>query len=231
MDPIFSWNELFKLGLTLIVIYSLLRITAKVLVLISKKIRTKRWIRGVFDKIMVFYFPIGVSLLLTVFAGINFLAHGLLILIIGILAFNHIRAYINGVLFRSNPLITIGKNFVFNDYLGQIERFLPLGVIINGTNGKRFINYSEIQKVGFSVAKMHDDSHRHELYLKIEDDNIDILDLLFQNPLVNLNHKPLLKKTANRNDYCLQFTLEKGATVDQIVAFLNQYQINEIPHN
>ena len=169
MESIFTWNDLFKLTVTLILLYVLLKLVVNIFVKLSKKTLTKRNVRNVSDKIFVFYIPIGISLLLIVYVGINLLAHGILIFIIGLIAFTHIRAYLNGVLFRSNPLVEKGRHLVFENYQGLIERLLPFGVIVSSTRGKRFINYTEIDRHGFSIEKMEDEVHQKVLYLTMEE--------------------------------------------------------------
>ncbi len=230
MESIFTWNDLFKLTVTLILLYVLLKLVVNIFVKLSKKTLTKRNVRNVSEKIFVFYMPIGISMLLIVYVGINLFAHGILILIFGLITFRHIRAYLNGVLFRSNPLVEKGRHLVFENYQGLIERLLPFGVIVSSTRGKRFINYTEIERLGFSIEKMEDEVHQKVLYLTMEETKIKLLDLLFENPLVNLHHSPILKKIPGDNQYKLQFTLEKGATAEEIIAFLNQYQIKATPH-
>jgi hypothetical protein len=162
--------------------------------------------------------------------GINLFAHGILILIFGLITFTNIRAYVNGVLFRSNPLVEKGRHLVFEKCQGFIERMLPFGVIVSGTKGKRFINYTEIERHGFSIEKMEDEAHQKVLFLTLDETKIKLMDLLFENPLVNLHHLPILKKIPGDHQYRLQFTLENGATIEDIIAFLNQHQINATTH-
>lgn len=226
MESVFTWNDLFKLVLLLVGLYGLLNLIARILIMLSKKIRTKRFLRTVSERALIFYIPLGICSLIAVYVGINFLVHGILVLVVGIIFFPQVRAYLNGILFRSNSFVRVGENILFEDYAGTIERFQAFGVILDGLDGKRFINYTHMYRSGFSVKKKHDDLHHQVLHLTLEEKKTDVLDLLFENPLVNLNHLPELKKVSEPNEYKLRFTLEKGATVEELVTFLLQYGIN-----
>lgn len=230
MEAIFTWEDFIKLALALLLLYVALKFATQIFVKLTKKTRTKRWLRRVFDRLFIFYIPVGITLLLIVFVGINILAHGIVILILGLLSFNYIKSYLNGIQFRSNPLVEKGKFLQIEDYSGEIEQLLAFGVILKGLKGKRFVNYSTIEKQGFGIKSTEEGSLRRTLYLNTKEVAINIPDLLFENPLINYNEPPELNKTDAGDRLKLVLTMEKGAKLEHIIEFLEQHKINATIH-
>lgn len=225
MESIFFWTDLLKFAIILALLFVLLKAISWVAMKLSKKIRTKQRLEKIFERIFIMYVPVSIMLLLITYVGINFLIHGILVLAIGIIGFNYIRSFINGVHFKNNPLVRQGNYMEFENETGTIERLLPFGVILNGLEGKKFINYSEIEKKGFGMIKDQGDSQRISLKISSEDEAIDVLDLLFENPLVSFYQAPTVRMSPEDNGRMLEISLEKGATIEEIIAFLEYNKV------
>ena len=159
------------------------------------------------------------------FVAINYKVYGVVFLLFLVVTFTHIKRYIYGVLFKINPLVNIGSNITTGEFKGDISKFLFFGVVINEEVGNRFINYSYIDDNGFSINQNDNASIRRTIYIYDQEKTTPILDLLFENPNVDFNNKPIIKRVPNEKTLQLQIALETGATMESLLAYLNQHNI------
>ena len=226
MENVFTWDNFVKVLIGLFIFYWLLKIITLVLLKLSGKIKTKRKVRRWSSDILLIFKPISVLLLLTVFIGINYVIHGILLLIVGIFCFQYIKSYLNGILFKTNPLIDRGRIIISGEYKGEILELMHLGTVLGVSNGKRFIDYSKIQQQGFSIIKEDEDSLLKTLYLSENVTETQVLDILFDNPQVNFLKPPTVKKSTTTGQHILKFTLERGGNLEDLVDFLVQNNID-----
>lgn len=226
MEVLFTWTDLLKFAIALGLLFGLLKVIYWFVMRLSRRVSTKIWWEKNFSRIFVLFIPVSIALLLIVYVGINFLIHGILVVAISLIGFNYIRSFLNGVIFKNNPLVRTGNQMVFENYKGTVERLLPFGVILNGHKGKKYINYTEIEKKGFGIIKDEGETQRRTLTISLDDPKINVLDLLFENPLVSFNQAPSLSQHPENKEHQLQFTLEKGVTIEEIITFLKKHKIN-----
>ncbi len=185
----------------------------------------KRIIR-ILDKAILLYKPIAVSIFLLGFISINYITHTILLVAIGVFGYGHIRNYISGVFFKINPLIHKGTVFNFENSEGEIKSLLPFGMIMNTESGEQYINYFNIEKKGFAVKSNEEDNVlRQTLFLRTSLTKEQIIDTLFDNPILDFNEKPILKNTEKEGQLKLQYSMENGAATEDLVAFLEEQDI------
>ena len=225
METTISWLNFLKLAIVLIL--GLLTLIS-ILKLLPKFIRKKsvfNKISGYIKTLREIYIPIAILMLLIVFVSINYKVHCVLFIVCFIIAFSHIKNYLNGLLFKLNPLVKKGCNIAVGDFIGEIITFLNFGVVINENDVERFINYSYIEKNGFAIHETEYDVMRKTIYVEDLQNSSELLDLLFDNPMVDFKNKPKITKIENIDTHQLQLTLEKGAKVDAILDYLQQHKI------
>ena len=222
LETSISWLEFFKIIGLLIIVYMGISLFIKFIPQIFNRKSMADQILNIVNRILEIYKPIAVLIILLSFVTINYRVHGILFLLLIVVAFNYIRSYVNGVLFKINPLVSLGSNISTGDYHGQISRFLHFGFILNETEGDRFVNYSFVDKNGFSVSQNDENAMRKTLFIQDTEEISTILDLLFDNPLVDFSQKPYLKKLPASDNLQLNLTLEKGAKIEALVSYLEQ---------
>lgn len=225
METSISWIYFFKIVGILFVLYVVLRLLQRIVPNIFKRPSNRKKTTLLFNKSLEVYIPLAIVIILLSFVAVNFIAHGILLLLIVGITFTHIKRYLFGILFRINPLINIGSNITTGDYKGDIIKFLVFGVIINEDNGNRFVSYSHIDANGFSVNQNDVSSVRRTLYIPKQETSQPILDLLFENPNVDFSNKPILKQLPNEEGMQLQIALLDGAKIDSVIDYLKQYNI------
>jgi hypothetical protein len=111
------------------------------------------------------------------------------------------------------------------DLEGEIKRLLVLGLIVNTEQGEHYLNYTSLEDVGFTIKSNKGIVLRQTLYLKSELTKDAILDLLFDNPILNFEEKPSLKNGLEAGELILNYTLESGATKEDLISFLNAQNV------
>lgn len=220
-----TWILFFELFAVLLVIYLLLKITLRVSQRVIKSAKRRNAYRIWLRRIKVVYKPIAILLLLISIISINYIAHGLIFLGIGIFGYSYIKNYLSGVLFKINPLTSEGVRIKINEIEGEIQKFLPLGVIIHTQNGEHFVQYSAIDKEGFVINRNIGGALRQSLFFDRNVDTGILMDALFDCPLVDFKQAPEIRKTENESRYRVMLTLEHGVQTAQIIRFLEHKQI------
>ncbi len=225
METNISWFSFFQITVLLITIYIFLRLLMGLLPQFLKRKSVLNRTILVLNKSIEIYKPFAILLLLLSFVSVNYKVHGILFLLFLIVTFTHIKRYIYGVLFKINPLVNLGANLSTGEFKGDISKFLFFGIVINEADGNRFINYSYIDKHGFSINQNDNASLRKTIYIHNQEMTSTILDLLFDNPIVDFTNKPFIKKIPNENIFQLQVALENGAKMESLITYLNQNNI------
>nr|WP_321226985.1 hypothetical protein [uncultured Psychroserpens sp.] len=226
LETSISWLEFFKIIGILIILYVFISLFRKFVPQIFNRKSMVDKITNIVNRVLEIYKPIAILIILLSFVTINYRVHGILFLLLIIVAFNYIKSYLNGVLFKINPLVYLGSNISTGEFNGRVSKFLHFGFIINETEGDRFVNYTYIDKNGFSVSQHDEKAMRKTLYIHDTEEITTILDLLFDNPLVDFSQKPSLKKLPATNKLQLNITLEKGAKIEALISYLEQYKFN-----
>ena len=226
METGITWTDFLELLGVLLVLYWILKFLGSILRKLTRKTSTKRIIGLIFSKGLIVFKPIAAVLLSLAFIGVNYKVHGILFLIVGVLVFSYAKSYLNGIAFKTNPLVYKGAHVISGDHEGEMLQLLPFGILIQETGRKSFVNYSDLEKNGFSILSKGNDVLRTTLYLPEAVVDEVVLDLMFDNPLVSFKDVPTLEKVSGQATKKLLFSMEKGAKVDDVIAYLVQYNIN-----
>lgn len=225
MEANISWFDFFRVVALLIIIYIFLILVLQFVPHVFKRKSVINKSALILNRVLEIYKPFAILIILLSFVSINYKVHGVLFLLFLIITYSHIKRYLYGVLFKINPLVNIGSNISTGDYKGDISKFLFFGVVVNEDVGNRFINYSYIDEHGFSINQNDNASIRRTIYIYDQEKSTPILDLLFENPNVDFNNKPIIKSVPNEKTLQLQIALETGATMESLIEYLNQHNI------
>ncbi len=222
----YSWKGLLYLFIGLLALYGIIKIVIQIIENSAKKNLAKKqfifWLRNS----LFFYTPVAVIVFILGFISINYITHSILILIIGIFGFPYIRNYLSGIIFKSNPIVNEGALIKSENLDGEIKRLMVLGMIVNTEFGEQYVHYRNVEENGFTINSNKSSALRQTLYLSTALNQDAILDLLFDNPILNFEEKPSLKKSSESEHLILKYTLESGATTQDLISFLNSKEIS-----
>ena len=220
-----SWLGLRNLIILLFAGYWLLRLLEFLLKKIILTNRGNKKVINAINKIILLYQPVSLLLILLGFISINYIVHGIFLLFIGAISYNYIKNYVGGVIYKINSILEKGVSVTISDTTGEIKKFLPLGIIVNTEKGDNFISYAKIDKTGYTINSKNDTNLRQTLYLKTENSKTELLDIFFDNPIFNYREAPIVREIEGSEHYKLQYTLEKGISSENLMAFLKEHNI------
>ena len=220
-----TWNELWSLFILLVACYWSLRLLIYLLDRFAKRnIGNKNFII-ILKKTTLFYNPVAVLIILLGFISINYITHTIILIIVSVFGYSYIKNYINGIFFQVNPLFREEATVKIGDFRGEIEKVMPFGITISTEEGEHYLNYSYVEKIGFTIQSDKDSLLRKTLYLKTDFTAEQVLDLLFDNPILSYKDAPTVLQSEESEKLKLQYTLEHGSTTEELVAFLKDQNI------
>ncbi|GGX30230.1 hypothetical protein [Aquimarina muelleri] len=220
-----TWNELWSLFILLAVCYWALKLIIYLLDRFAKRnIGNKNFII-ILKKVILFYNPVAVLIIALGFISINYITHTIVLIILGVFGYSYITNYINGIFFQINPLFREEASVKIGDFRGEIEKVMPFGVTISTEEGEHYLNYSYVEKTGFTIQSDKDSVLRKTLYLKTDLTAEQVLDLLFDNPILSYNDAPTITQSEESEKLKLQYTLEHGSSTEELIVFLKDQNI------
>ncbi|WP_158977026.1 hypothetical protein [Cellulophaga sp. L1A9] len=221
----YTWLGLRNLILILFFGYWAIKLITFLIQKITVTQRVNKNVLAILNKVLLLYKPISILLILLGFIAINYIVHGIFLLLICAIGYPFIRNYVGGVLYKINSILARGVSVTINETTGEIKKFLPFGIVVNTEKGDSFINYTTIDESGYTVNSKHDTVLRQTLFIRTLLSKKELLDLLFDNPLLNYKETPVLKEQEGSNTLKLQYTLEKGIQAESLIAFLTANKI------
>lgn len=221
----YTWHGLFYLFLGLLAVYGVIKVIINIIENSTKKnLASKRFIFWLRNNLF-FYTPLAVIIFTLGFISINYITHSILVLIIGVFGFPYIRNYLSGIIFKSNPIVSKGALIKAENLDGEINSLMILGMIVNTESGEQYVSYRNIEESGFTINSNKSSALRQTIYLKTTWGKEAILDLLFDNPILNFDENPTLREGTEADTLILKYTLESGATTADLISFLNAHEI------
>ncbi len=215
----YTWKGLFYLFIFLLALYGIIKLVINLIENSARKnLASKKFIFWLRNSLF-FYTPVAVIVFILGFISINYITHSILVLIISVFGFQYIRNYLSGIIFKSNPIVNKGAQIRSKNVEGEIKRLMHLGMTVNTEVGEQYVNYTSIEKHGFTVNSNNKSALRQTLYLSSDFSKETILDILFDNPILNFDEKPSLKEGVSE-EFILKYTLESGASTEDLMSFL-----------
>lgn len=225
IETLYTWKGLLGLLILVIGIYWTLKLIKYFGERFARKNVTNKKIIIFLNKSLLYYKPLAIAILVLGFISINYITHSIVLVFVSIFGFYYIKNFVSGIFFKANPLVNNGAFITIGDFKGEVKSLRSFGIIINAEYGERFINYTKIENLGFAINSNVNTKLRQTLYLQTKLTKDQVLNLIFDNPILDFGQKPTIKDSEIAQVYKFQYTLENGATAEDLSAFLNELQI------
>lgn len=206
LEGSFSWPAFFTLAAFQVALFFLLRAGDKLLYRTDNWGKTlsvvKKWVHYT----LLIYEPIALILIASAFVLINPPFHGLMILMVLLLAFGHVRNYISGRLLLLNPLFEPGRHMHSGDAKGIITHIGRQGISLQTQDGISFVRYAHLTAQGFTIDPGDEIGGYFSLKisweesLNVSDPVMHFQDLLSTAPYLDRNYKPEISAHLTRED-------------------------------
>jgi hypothetical protein len=192
----FSWSEFLFVGATLFAAYFILSVAQRFLSISQLFGRFQRPIKQVVTYFLLVFEPLVILLLSSAFLMINPIYHGLLLGLIMLFAYAHMKNYVNGRVMQFNASFTVGREIRTEKLEGIIDRKGRLGLQIKTAKGVHFVSYSQLIKDSYMLLSGDDISGFYELEIIPNQPNekynyeSKLIDSLSTVPYLDWNHRP-----------------------------------------
>lgn len=218
------WIEFFRIVLTVSVAYLMLNLLFFVYIKKAKNKRVSRW-RWIY-KTKMFSLPFALLIIIGSFININFEIHGIIVILLAVFGYRHLKNYVEGLFLRIQPKFSLGASVKCGRIEGRIIQITNLGIVLNTEVGERFVWYTSFEKSGFTILSNQVQSQRKTLYLKSPElSKNELQSLLFEHPILVIGDPFQINATAIEDVYRMEYTLEKGALNNDLIHYLQNLGI------
>ena len=225
-----SWPGFLSLLLIMVLLYSLLRLGNQLLGRTANWGRALSVVKAVAHYAMLIYEPMAVIVLTGAFVMVNPVYHSVLIILLLLLAFSHLRNYISGRLMQLNPLIAPGRRMSCRSHKGIIIDIRRQGIALQTRDGIQFVSYSQLLTDGYAVEPGDEIGGYYKLKIswekiqEVSDPASYFGDMLTSSPYLNRVFKPEIIADDNRSN-CLQVKvlLQEESHLYELIALIKEW--------
>lgn len=201
----FGWMDLLLAILALLGLHAALQVTLRVL----RGTATLRRFSGALMKglelLRTLFEPVAILIIASVFLLIDPPLHGLLLAIILVMAFPHLRNYLNGRLVRVDNAIAVGKVLRSGAVRGRISFLGRLGLNLQTNEGLHYLSYTRLLSDGYTLISGEELGGYYHLEFRPESAPSEkmparLMDLLATTPYLDWNHRPEFLPTGDQTD-------------------------------
>lgn len=191
-----SWLGLSSLGIALLGFYFVLRLAYRLVAGVSVSSRLLTAGRRLLRSAMLLYEPLAILAWSAFFVFINPPLHSLLLGVLVLAGYPHIRNYVSGRMIRLGHAIVPGKKLRSGNVQGVVSRLGNLGLYLQADDGRHYLSYSLLWEYGYTLLSGEDVSGVFHLSVQREGEEnhasfaVPLLDLLATTPYLDWNHKP-----------------------------------------
>ena len=200
LESRFTWSRFFVVAIGLAILYFLLRFAKQILTNTNYFGEFRLPLLKTVNRTLLFYEPIVLLILISVFVLIRPPLHGMWALLIIIGGFSHFRNYISGRILQMDQGITLGNQIIAGQQKGVISEIGRLGLQLKSGEGKHYVSYAQLISEGFTQSSGEKVGGLHQLIINPLADNtqpnhlIHLKDLMTTTPYLDWNYQPSLSK-------------------------------------
>lgn len=208
----YSWGGLLTNALIIGLLYFLLYMSSWFMNRITAPSFWQQSIRRTIDHILLVFESITVLLLVSYFVLIKPFYHGLIVVLLILTNFRHLRNYFSGTILRFHPAIREGNRLDSNGKKGLITEVGRLGIKLQDNKGIHFQDYEQLWNQGYSLLNSEDSGRFFQLQISptpdAEDNPTSLQKLINNSPYINWRHQPKLDVIDQENHrYLLQLAV------------------------
>lgn len=230
MDTQFSWGDFFTIAVELIALYFVLQFLHQILERFQLFGNFQRNLKKWIYHLLLIYEPLVVLILSSVFVLINPWFHGLLMGLLLVVGFAHVKNYMSGRIVQFDNAIDIGKRMTTNGLHGIISKIDRLGLKLSTSKGSLFVAYAQLLEKGYLLESGEEIGGLYHLKIqpttpKEKTDHIrQLMDLLATAPYLDWNHKPTLTPSNNTpNEIDAQMIIREESHLQDLMKLMEEW--------
>lgn len=226
----FTWTNFLLMVLVFAVLYFLLQFTKRLLQQFSFFGRYQASLQKVVEFLLLVFEPLAVIVLVSVFTLINPILHGLIVALLLLTGFTHVRNYLSGRILLANRNFSIGERLRSGHSEGVIFNMERLGLNLQTNEGLHHLSYSSLLTDGYTLLsgeeiggfyhflitpKEEKEKVNHVIYLR---------DQLATTPFIDWNHLPeLFESEEVPNQINTSLSLREESHLHEFMALVKEW--------
>ncbi|MEZ4994728.1 MAG: hypothetical protein R2824_30195 [Saprospiraceae bacterium] len=194
----FSWTHLFSMALLLLAVFVALRFLDRLLERAAFLGRWQQPAQNTIRYLSLIFEPLALILLLGIFVMINPVFHGLLLILLFLAAFTHLRNYIAGRIIQLDHHLIRGSRLQMQEIEGVVLEMGRLGMQLQTKEGLYHLTYAQLLSRGYTLISGEEIGGFYQL--RLSPGEVDgkirhqqhIQNLLVTTPYLDWSHKPEL---------------------------------------
>lgn len=147
-----SWFEFLAACVGLLLGFFLLRLLNQVIARISFAWADQQHpVRFILRRLQVIYEPAALLIVAAVFFLVRPISNGLILLLIILATFSHIRNYFSGILLTLQDSLAVGKYIRMDEVQGRVAKMGRLGLRLQTNEGRHYIDYTKLLAQGYAL--------------------------------------------------------------------------------
>jgi hypothetical protein len=224
-----SWLTWLLFCLLLVGGYFLLHYVERVLNRVSFQWVEQGPVREVMRIVVIVYEPAALLLVASSFFIVRPVSNGLILLLILLVSFAHIRNYFSGKLLAIQGSLDVGMRMRTGETHGRIAHLGRLGMRLQTNEGLHHIDYGKLQNQGFALLAGEEVGGLYRLRIRSAEgasgkkpDPRHLMDLLASAPFPEWTHTPEIYDGTEQHDD------EKGPYLDTQVLLKEEDHLHEL---
>lgn len=187
----FTWEQFAQLIVALLAIYWFFKLIKKGLESIHIFSEFRNVALIILHKFLTIFQPLAFIISLSVFVFINPVLHGVIMGLVLIFSFLHLKNYLSGRIVLLDGSIVPGKQITYNSTRGSITRCGHLGIQVMTKTGITHISYSNLLTKGYTITPTEPASAPCKLQVRADGEkqpSENLKDLLNQSPYIDTQY-------------------------------------------
>lgn len=210
----YSWGGLLTKALILGLLYLLLYMSSWVMNRIPAPSFWQQRIHSIISHLLLIFEALTILILVSYFILIKPFYHGLIVILVMITNFRHLRNYFSGTILRFHPVIRTGNRLSSDGKTGLITEVGRLGIRIQDNKGVHFQDYELLWNQGYTLLNSEEVGRFYQIRVSPTEaftaDNVhrSLQQLINISPYINWQHQPKLTTVdASAHRYLLQLAV------------------------
>lgn len=153
---------------------------------------------------------------------------GMILLVIFLLSFYQLRNYLSGLMLQLRDTLQPGQRLEFQTRKGTISDMGRLGLFLQTTEGKHFVNYTALLGEGYTLVSGQEMSGYYQLAVDTQaseqTEPTALLDLLMMAPYLDSQFRPELNRSEEQpGHYKVKVLLKDEIYLQELVALVQEH--------
>ena len=225
----YGWIHMIYLILLLGVIWAILYFLNRTV----EHLSIDRGFVAIFKRVLyfihVYYEPVAVILLITMFVIIRPTFHGIFIVILALGSIHHFRNYLNGKIIRGRRTLRPGLLIRTKQKEGIITDLTKLGLNVRGDDGLQFIPYHILLSEGYTLAAGDKIGGYYKLEISSSSEESDhnefvhLSNLILSSPYLDGEYRPEIDRSLRiPNTYEVKLLVKEESHIRDLISILEE---------